>query len=124
MKRIFGNRRSPEDASDQFFANLALFARIFLGHELVVSRRKPGACRRFRFDPSLGKRHQSTAHGDLAFLRHTPDFTRENGRHGNALAYGSRFPFGSWFASSLHTFIVVDLHHSGALFEFNAPVLV
>ena len=108
MKRIFGNRRSPEDASDQFFANRALFGRIFLGHELVISRRKPGPCRRFRFDPPLGKGHQCPAHGNLAFLCHTPHFTREDGRHRNALAYRSSLPFGRWFASSLHTFIVVD----------------
>lgn len=38
MNRIFGNRGSPEDATDQIFANLALFGRIFLGHELVIRR--------------------------------------------------------------------------------------
>jgi hypothetical protein len=87
MNRIFGNRGSPEDASDQIFPNFTLFGRIPLGHELVIRSRQPGPGGRFCFHPSLGKRHQGTAHGDLAFLRHTPDFTREDGRHRYALTY-------------------------------------
>lgn len=123
MKRIFGNRGSPEDASDQIFANLALLGRISLGHELVICRRQPGACRRLRFHAALGKSDQRPAHRDLAFLRHTADFTREDGWYRYALTDGSSFRFGRWFASSLHKFIIVNVHHSGALCGFSAPSL-
>ena len=75
-KRIFGNRGSPEDRTDQIFTDLALSCRIAFRKEPLISSRELLPFCRVGFDTPLGECHQRPAQRHVALLRHAPDFTR------------------------------------------------
>lgn len=114
-KRIFGNRGSPEDRTDQIFANGALLGRISFGHKSFVGGRQSGPRCRFRLDAPFGKGYQRPAHGHVPLLRHPPDFARKLRGNRYTLAHGGFCPSRRGFASCLrHNPIIAHLHHCGA----------
>ena len=119
-KRIFGSRASPEDRSDQIFAGFAFPRGIAFRHELLVSSCESGPRRRFGLDSAFRKRHQRPAHRHVALFRHAPDFTRKRRRHRHALPDGAGSRPDGCFASSLHNFIMIQMHHTGALCTYSS----